>query len=118
MATQLDAALEERLARLAAKTGITYPTREVIEQHLEDYYLSLEASKDSGRLYSAGEAKRELGLRGQRKIAQAASQDRGGTGTPDLCISRFMLRQHSRLHTSGSRANSLNFGATKSITSD
>ena len=63
MAIQLDASLKERLARLAAKTGITYPTREIIEQHLQDqenYDLGMKASKDSGRLYSAEEAKRGL----------------------------------------------------------
>ena len=67
LAIQLDAALEERLVRLAATTGktTTFHAREVIEQHLEDledYYLGLEASKDPGRLYSPEEAKRELGL--------------------------------------------------------
>lgn len=67
LAIRLDAALEERLARLAKKTGRTktFYAREAIEQHLEDledYYLALEVFQNPGRVYTAEEAKRELGL--------------------------------------------------------
>lgn len=67
LAIRLDAELEERLARLAKKTGRTktFYAREAIEQHLEDledYYLALEALQKPGRVYTAEEAKRELGV--------------------------------------------------------
>ena len=67
LAIRLDAALEERLARLAKKTGRTktFYAREAIEQHLEDledYYLALEVLQNPGRVYTAKEAKRELRL--------------------------------------------------------
>jgi RHH-type transcriptional regulator, rel operon repressor / antitoxin RelB len=67
LAIRLDAELEERLARLAKKTGRTktFYAREAIEQHLEDledYYLALEALQKPGRVYTAEEAKRELGI--------------------------------------------------------
>jgi len=67
LAISLDSALEERLDRLAKKTGRTktFFAREAIEQHLEDledYYLALEAVKNPGRVYTADEAKRELGI--------------------------------------------------------
>jgi RHH-type rel operon transcriptional repressor/antitoxin RelB len=67
LAIRLDAELEERLTLLARKTGRTktFYAREAIEQHLEDledYYLALEALQKPGRLFTADEAKRELGL--------------------------------------------------------
>lgn len=67
IAIRLSSELEDRLTRLAKKTGRTktFYAREAIEQHLEDledYYLAVEASKNPGRLYSGAEAKRELGL--------------------------------------------------------
>lgn len=67
LAIRLKPELEERLARLAEKTGRTktFYAREAIEQHLEDledYYLAAEASRNPGRIYSSKEAKRELGL--------------------------------------------------------
>jgi RHH-type rel operon transcriptional repressor/antitoxin RelB len=67
LAISLDSALEERLDRLAKKTGRTktFFAREAIEQHLEDledYYLALEAVKNPGRVYTADEAKHELGI--------------------------------------------------------
>ena len=67
IALRLSSELEERLERLARKTGRTkkFHAREAIEQHLEDledYYLAVQASKNPGRLYSGAEAKRELGL--------------------------------------------------------
>jgi len=67
IAIRLSSELEDRLTRLAKKTGRTktFYAREAIEQHLEDledYYLAVKASKNPGRLYSGTEAKRELGL--------------------------------------------------------
>lgn len=67
LAIRLNPEIEERLGRLAAKTGRTktYYAREAIEQHLEDledYYLAADAARNPGRSYSADEAKRELGL--------------------------------------------------------
>ncbi|MCB1131101.1 MAG: TraY domain-containing protein [Verrucomicrobiae bacterium] len=67
LAIRLSPELEERLGRLAAKTGRTktFYAREAIEQHLqdlEDYYLAADSARNPGREYSAEEAKRELGL--------------------------------------------------------
>ena len=67
LAIRLNAELEDRLARLAKKTGRTktFYAREAIEQHLEDledYYLPLEALQKPGRVYTAEDAKRELGI--------------------------------------------------------
>ncbi len=67
LAIRLDSELEERLALLARKTGWTktFYVREAIEQHLEDledYYLALEALQNPGCIYTAEEAKRELGI--------------------------------------------------------
>ena len=67
LAIRLDPEIEARLERLARKTGRTktYYAREAILEHLEDledYYLAVEALQNPGRIYSAEEAKRELGL--------------------------------------------------------
>ena len=67
LAIRLDREVESRLESLAKKTGRTktYYAREAILQHLEDmedYYLAVEALQNPGKLYSADEAKRELGL--------------------------------------------------------
>ena len=71
LATEFDRgayiAIEERLEALARKTGRTktFYAREAILEHLEDledYYLAVEAIQEPGRVYSAEEAKRELGL--------------------------------------------------------
>ena len=67
LAIRLDQGIEERLKRLAEKTGRTktFYAREAILQHLEDmedYYLAAEAVEDGDRSYNATEAKRELGL--------------------------------------------------------
>ncbi len=67
LAIRLQPELEERLTRLATMTGRTktFYAREAIEQHLEDmedYYLAVDAVKRGGRVYTAEEAKRELGL--------------------------------------------------------
>lgn len=67
LAIRLSPELEERLGRLAKKTGRTktFYAREAIEQHLEDledYYLAADVARNPGRSYSAAEAKRELGL--------------------------------------------------------
>lgn len=67
LAIRLSPELEERLGRLAKKTGRTktFYAREAIEQHLEDledYYLAADAARNPGRSYSSDEAKRELGL--------------------------------------------------------
>jgi RHH-type rel operon transcriptional repressor/antitoxin RelB len=67
LAIRLKPELERRLERLAKKTGRTktFYAREAIEEHLEDledYYLALEVLRNPGRIYTAKEAKRELGL--------------------------------------------------------
>lgn len=67
LAIRLKPDLEARLDALAKKTGRTktFYAREAIEEHLEDmedYYLALEASRKPGRIYTAAEAKGELGL--------------------------------------------------------
>jgi RHH-type rel operon transcriptional repressor/antitoxin RelB len=67
LAIRLEQEIESRLEQLARKTGRTktYYAREAILKHLEDmedYYLGVEALQKTGKLYSADEAKRELGL--------------------------------------------------------
>ena len=67
LAIRLKPDLEERLDALARKTGRTktFYAREAIEEHLEDmedYYLALEVLEKPGRIYTAEEAKGELGL--------------------------------------------------------
>lgn len=67
LALRLDPKIEERLDRLAKKTGRTksYYAREAILEHLEDLedtYLALRRLERPGKTYSAGEVKRELGL--------------------------------------------------------
>jgi len=67
LAIRLDKEIEGRLELLAKKTGRTktFYAREAILEHLEDmedYYLAVEAIQNPGKLYSADEAKRELGL--------------------------------------------------------
>jgi len=67
LALRLDPKIEERLERLAKKTGRTksYYAREAILEHiqdLEDTYLALRRLGRPGKTYSAREVKRELGL--------------------------------------------------------
>lgn len=67
LAIRLDPITEERLTRLAKKTGRTktFYAREAIREHIEDmedYYLAVDAIREPGRTYSSEEAKRELGL--------------------------------------------------------
>lgn len=67
LAIRLDPETEERLTRLAKRTGRTktFYAREAIEEYIEDmedYYLAIDAIREPGRTYSAEEAKRELGL--------------------------------------------------------
>lgn len=67
LAIRLDKEVEERLERLAKRTGRTktYHAREAILEHLEDledYYLAVNALQNPGPIYTAEEAKRELGL--------------------------------------------------------
>jgi RHH-type rel operon transcriptional repressor/antitoxin RelB len=67
LALRLDPRIEERLSRLAKKTGRTksYYAREAILKHLddlEDTYLALRRLERPGKTYSAREVKRELGL--------------------------------------------------------
>lgn len=67
LAIRLDKKIESRLESLAKKTGRTktYYAREAILEHLEDmenYYLAVEVLQDPGKIYTADEAKRELGL--------------------------------------------------------
>ncbi len=67
LAIRLDSDIEERLERLAKLTGRTktYYAREAILEHLEDLediYLATERLKSPGKIHSAEEVKRELGL--------------------------------------------------------
>lgn len=67
LAIRLKPELEDRLTKLAKKTGRTktFYAREAIEQHLEnleDYYLAAQALERTKRTYTPAEAKRELGL--------------------------------------------------------
>ena len=67
LAIRLDAEIEERLARLAKRTGRTktHHAREAILEHLEDLedgYLALKRLEKPGRIFTAREVKRELGL--------------------------------------------------------
>ena len=68
---RLDAATEQRLNQLAAKTGRTkaYYLRELVEnglEDLEDYYLAAatieRVRKGEERVYSLDEVERDLGL--------------------------------------------------------
>jgi RHH-type rel operon transcriptional repressor/antitoxin RelB len=67
LALRLNPEIEQRLDRLAKKTGRTksYYAREAILEHLddlEDTYLALRRLERPGRTFSAKEVKRELGL--------------------------------------------------------
>jgi len=67
LAIRLKPEMEERLAKLAERTGRTktFYAREAIEQHLEDledYYLAAHALEKTKRTFTPDEAKRELGL--------------------------------------------------------
>jgi RHH-type rel operon transcriptional repressor/antitoxin RelB len=67
LAIRLDKEIEQRLDRLAKRTGRTktFYARQAILEHLEDledYYLAAEAVEEPGAEYSSGEVKRELGL--------------------------------------------------------
>jgi RHH-type rel operon transcriptional repressor/antitoxin RelB len=67
LAIRLDPKIEERLERLAKKTGRTktFYAREAILEYLEDmedYYIAIDAIQEPGRIYSSKEAKSELGL--------------------------------------------------------
>jgi RHH-type rel operon transcriptional repressor/antitoxin RelB len=67
LALRLNPEIEERLNRLAKRTGRTksYYAREAILEHiedLEDAYLALQRLERPGKTYSAKEVKRALGL--------------------------------------------------------
>jgi len=67
LAIRLDPAVEKRLGALAAKTGRTktFYAREAILAHLEDLedtYLADKRLKHPGKIRSAEEVKRELGI--------------------------------------------------------
>jgi len=67
LALRLNPEIEERLDRLAKKTGRTksYYAREAILEHLddlEDTYLALQRLERPARTFSAKEVKRDLGL--------------------------------------------------------
>lgn len=67
LAIRLDTETENRLKRLAKKTGLTktFFAREAILEHLqdlEDIYLAARRLKRPAKTYSALEVKRELGL--------------------------------------------------------
>ena len=67
LALRLAPEIEQRLNRLAKKTGRTksYYAREAILEHLgdlEDIYLAKQRLERPTRTYSAKEVKRELGL--------------------------------------------------------
>ena len=67
LAIRLEPEIEERLEKLAKNTGRTktFYAREAILEHLEDLedvYLAKQSLKKGGRVYTADEIKRELGL--------------------------------------------------------
>ncbi|MCE0484023.1 MAG: TraY domain-containing protein [Methylacidiphilales bacterium] len=67
LALRLDPKIEERLSRLAKKTGRTksYYAREAILEHLselEDAYLALHRLKYPAKTHSSEDVKRELDL--------------------------------------------------------
>lgn len=67
LAIRLESEIEERLARLAKKTGRTktFYAREAILEHLgdlEDGYLALKRMENPGRVFTAAEVKRALDL--------------------------------------------------------
>jgi len=67
LAIRLESEIEERLARLAKRTGRTktFYAREAILEHLEDLedgYLALDRLKTPGRIFTAAEVKRAVGL--------------------------------------------------------
>jgi RHH-type rel operon transcriptional repressor/antitoxin RelB len=67
LAIRLEKKIEDRLTKLARKTGRTktYYAREAILEHLEeleDTHLALERLASPVRIYSAAEVKRALGL--------------------------------------------------------
>jgi RHH-type rel operon transcriptional repressor/antitoxin RelB len=67
LALRLNPEIEERLDRLAKKTGRTksYYAREAILEHLddlEDIYLARRRLERPAKTFSAKEVKRELGL--------------------------------------------------------
>jgi RHH-type transcriptional regulator, rel operon repressor / antitoxin RelB len=67
LAIRLDKKIEDRLSRLARKTGRTktFYAREAILEHLEDLedtHLALDRLAHPERIYSAAEVKRALGL--------------------------------------------------------
>ncbi len=67
LAIRLDSEIEERLARLAKRTGRTktFHAREAILEHLEDLedgYLALKRLEKPGRIFTAEEVKRAVGL--------------------------------------------------------
>lgn len=67
LALRLDPKIEQRLDRLAKKTGRTksYYAREAILEHLhdlEDIYLASQRLERPAKTYSAKEVKRALGL--------------------------------------------------------
>jgi RHH-type rel operon transcriptional repressor/antitoxin RelB len=67
LAIRLDPEIEKRLDVLAKKTGRTktFYAREAILEHLEDMediYLARQRLEGPGKIHSAEEVKRELGL--------------------------------------------------------
>ena len=67
LAIRLESEIEERLARLAKRTGRTktFYAREAILEHLEDLedgYLALKRMENPGRVFTAAEVKRAVGL--------------------------------------------------------
>ena len=67
LAIRLDPEVEKRLELLAKKTGRTktFYARQAILEHLEDLedgYLALKRLEKPGRIFTADEVKRELGL--------------------------------------------------------
>ena len=67
LAIRLDKKTEDRLSKLARRTGRTktYYAREAILEHLddlEDTYVALNRLAQPARIYSAREVKRALGL--------------------------------------------------------
>ena len=67
LAIRLDSEIDERLARLAKRTGRTktFNALEANLEHLddlEDGYLALKRMENPGRVFTAAEVKRAVGL--------------------------------------------------------
>jgi RHH-type rel operon transcriptional repressor/antitoxin RelB len=91
LSIRLDSEIEERLERLAKKTGRTktYYAREAILEHLqdlEDIYLATSRLETKARTYSAEAVKRELGLKIRRPRGQRSEEAGSGGSAKNACV--------------------------------